>query len=469
MNKHLTNSLLLVAACLAFTSCSKSKDLYDPERPEMDAQELYAKNFLAYVGGSIHKDVDWGFHSKSKSSTRAEDASITLSTKNPVEYSIPYIKLVRNYFPEGQAPSTDVTSWEFLHNTDEVLLSLIYTNTVANDEVWIYYYDPATEKPEDAKRYKLIDNIQNDLGPYYQKMIINEKWESPISTEGYAMWDRGVQKIQSYPFRISMNKSYYFGLYVTNKDTGKSYYTNMNLNENKNDFSGAVVGKDREEKDELINTYVFGLSDDGQPGCELIFTVLKNGPQVVQQEVTPDPPAPVLEWHRIIAEDLNVHDTDGDKEEDDTDFDFNDIVLDVALVDGGAKCVLQAAGATLKIRINGDDNLEVHKLFNVAQEVMVNTNAAKKGLKGADNLDPVEFDITGSFSDVKDILIQVERKKGSNTWTELKAPKGTAASKICVDTDFKWPDERESLKARYPDFVNYVRDNLEVDSWWKDW
>ena len=300
-------------------------------------------------------------------------------------------------------------------------------------------------------------------------MIINEKWESPISTEGYAMWDRGVQKIQSYPFRISMNKPYYFGLYVTNKGTGKSYYTNMNLNENKNDFSGAVVGKDREEKDELINTYVFGLSDDGQPGCELIFTVLKNGPQVVQQEVTPDPPAPVLEWHRIIAEDLNAHDTDGDKEEDDTDFDFNDIVLDVALVDGGAKGVLQAAGATLKIRINGDDNLEVHKLFNVAQEVMVNTNAAKKGLKGADNLDPVEFDITGSFSDVKDILIQVERKKGSNTWTELKAPKGTAASKICVDTDFKWPDERESLKARYPDFVNYVRDNLEVDSWWKDW
>ena len=67
------------------------------------------------------------------------------------------------------------------------------------------------------------------------------------------------------------------------------------------------------------------------------------------------------------------------------------------------------------------------------------------------------------------VLIQVERKKGSNTWTELKAPKGTAASKICVDTDFKWPDERESLKARYPDFVNYVRDNLEVDSWWKDW
>ncbi|MBR1389295.1 MAG: DUF4842 domain-containing protein, partial [Prevotella sp.] len=44
-----------------------------------------------------------------------------------------------------------------------------------------------------------------------------------------------------------------------------------------------------------------------------------------------------------------------------------------------------------------------------------------------------------------------------------------AASKICVTSDFVWPDERESLKAKYPGFINYVKDNLNVDSWWKNW
>lgn len=464
MKKVFTTSILLTVVGLAFIGCSKSKDLYDPDRPQQDAQELYAKNFLAYVGGTIHKDVDWGFHKSSKASTRASDATVTHDTDYSVQYDRAYMDKVKSYFPEGgQAPNTNVTSWEFYNDLDQALLALIYSNTTANDEVWLYYYDPATEKPEQAKRYKLLDNIQTELASCYQKQIVDGKWQDPSPTDGYAVWAGGVQLIQTRVFRIQMDPSYHFGLYVTNKDTGKSYYTNMNLNSNKSEFSGAVLDKVPETEEDLKNTYVFGLSDDGKPGCELIFTLLKNGPQVATT------PVPVLQWHRIIAEDLNVHDIDGDKAEDDTDFDFNDIVLDVALVDGGAKCILQAAGATLKIRINKDNNLEVHKLFNVDQGVMVNTNATKKGLKGADNLTPVEFDITGSFSDVRDIPIQVERNKGSNVWIELKAPPGDAASKICVANDFVWPDERESLKAKYPGFINYVRDNLNVDSWWKNW
>ena len=462
MKKVFTTSILLTVVGLAFIGCSKSKDLYDPDRPQQDAQELYAKNFLAYVGGTIHKDVDWGFHNTSKASTRASDATVTHDTDYSVQYDRAYMDKVKSYFPEGgQAPNTDVTSWEFYNDLDQALLALIYSNTTANDEVWLYYYDPATEKPEQAKRYKLLDNIQTELASCYQKQIVDGKWQDPSPTDGYAVWAGGVQKIQTRVFRIQMDPSYRFGLYVTNKDTGKSYYTNMNLNSNQSEFSGAVLDKVPETEEDLKNTYVFGLSDDGKPGCELIFTLLKNGPQVATT------PVPVLQWHRIIAEDLNVHDIDGDKAEDDTDFDFNDIVLDVALVDGGAKCILQAAGATLKIRINNNNDLEVHKLFKVDQNVMVNTKATEKGLKGADNLPPVEFDITGSFSDVKDIPIHVERNKGSNVWIELKAPPGEAASKICVPSDFVWPDERESLKAKYPGFISYVRDNINVDSWWK--
>jgi len=146
---------------------------------------------------------------------------------------------------------------------------------------------------------------------------------------------------------------------------------------------------------------------------------------------------------------------------DDTDFDFNDIVLDVALTDGGAKCILQAAGATLKIRINGNDNLEVHQLFGVDQATMVNTNADKRGLKSAKK-DVVKFELTGVFNSVNDIKIEVFRQ---NRWMTLTAPKGDAASKIVVANDFVWPDERESLKVKYPNFLRYVHDN-DITEWW---
>jgi hypothetical protein len=174
--------------------------------------------------------------------------------------------------------------------------------------------------------------------------------------------------------------------------------------------------------------------------------------KVVPGETIPDETYDI----RIMGEDLSASE--------DGDFDFNDIVLDVALTDKGADCKLQAAGATLKIRINGNDNLEVHKMFGVDQKVMVNTNADKAGLANAKK-DPVEFSLTGNFKSADDILIQVYRQ---NKWMTLKAPKGDAASKIVVPITFVWPDERQSLKAKYPNFLNYVKDPETYREWWNN-
>jgi hypothetical protein len=154
------------------------------------------------------------------------------------------------------------------------------------------------------------------------------------------------------------------------------------------------------------------------------------------------PERPVL---RVIGEDLSATEN--------TDFDFNDIVLDVSLTKDGAECVLQAAGGQLPLRINYDDNYEVHKLFGVEQKIMVNTNADKKGLPSAKK-DPVKFSIKGSFKSIDEVMIQVYKDDGK--WHPLYADTGKPACKILVDTTFKWPDEQESLKAIYPKFLDYV-------------
>jgi len=480
MRKYLMITMLAAVGFTALTSCS-SRDLYDPDRPEKDAYQLYSENFKAYVGGSIHPNQKWGFDQvfkSTKATTRAKDATIVLNTGYNALYDRDFMNVAMKYFPEdndtrkSQTPKADVTSWEFHMNTDMVNINFICSNTKAKDEIGLYYYDPATETPEQAKKFVLIKNLQDGLDPYYLKEKIQGKWESANTYDGFFEWKNGTLRTKANAFNVQMESSYYFGLYVTNHDTGKTYYTNVNLNEDKDKALAAVVGVDGDAlTKELADEYVFGLSDDDEPGCELIFDIWKDlkYPLIVVQEKKPDPgpdpgpdpdpdPEPELNWYRIIAEDLNAHDLDNDQEVDDTDFDFNDIVIDIAIdKDGKAHCILQAAGATLQIKINNDENLEVHKLFNVGAKEMVNTNKGPKR-------DPVEFILDGPFQTAKDVKIHVYRQ---NNWMELVAPEKQAACKIAVGTDFVWPDERVSLKEKYPYFPSYVKDNENVTDWWR--
>ena len=479
--------MVIAVVVTAFTGCSK-KDAYDPERPERDAIELYNSNFRAYVGGTINSAVDWGFGASAKAKTRMENdtTKIVLDSKGySSEFDDKFFTTVESTFPQNAVCTDDRWyNYEFHEKGKFCNIRLIYTNTDKADEVGLYYYDPNVETYKDAKEKTLIADISKvDLGEYFQYCRyedLDQDWEDPKTTDAYSIWHRDpypAVRIQCRTWTVYMNGNYYFGIYVRNTDAnGKvhTYYTNQFKNENETAYSGAAVGDIPVGK--VVQSYVFGISDDDQPNCNLLFAIVEAGedglypelvkPEKKEPEPGPEPgpepqPQPEPVWYRIIAEDLNAHDIDKDGEVDDTDFDFNDIVLDVQLTETGANCKLQAAGATLKIRINGDDNLEVHKLFGVDQKVMVNTNADKAGLANAKK-DPVEFSLT-DIKSVDDILIQVYRQ---NKWMTLKAPKGDAASKIVVPSTFEWPDERQSLKAKYPDFLNYVKDPEAYREWW---
>lgn len=476
MKKFLFLSLVFAATVTAFTSCSK-KDVYDPERPEKDAQQLYKENFLAYVGGQIDSRVDWGVDatSRTRALTRADNATGAWDESGYATYFYSeFFTTVQEYFPENAVcKSSEWTSFEFKENAAFCNLQLIYSNTTAHDEIGLYYYDPSTEKSsKDNRKITIIDDLQGADGAgsleYYLQFCRSEDndgpWFKVTTTRGYDLWNNSspAKRIQCRTYLITMDRSWQFGFYVKNKDTGKTYYTNTFLNDSDQEYSAALIGNT--DVGQVKDNYVFGLSDNGQPGCNILFVMPKKSddgtfPTLIK------PKKPELKWWRIIAEDLNAHDLDKDGEVDDTDFDFNDIVLDVALTDEGASCKLQAAGATLKIRVNGDDNLEVHKLFGVEQNQMVNTHAGKAGLPGPDGKDPVEFTLTGSFKSVDDIKIEVYRQ---NRWMTLHAPKGDAASKIVVPITFEWPDERQSLKAKYPDFLKYVTNPDAYKEWWNN-
>ena len=170
-------------------------------------------------------------------------------------------------------------------------------------------------------------------------------------------------------------------------------------------------------------------------------------------ETTPCNPGFEGKVYRVIAEDLSASES--------SDFDFNDVVFDVLKTENGITTLkLICAGGTLPLRIANSDNLEVHKLFNVATTVMVNTGAGP-------NLEPVIFEIEGVYitpEDINNIKIEVFKE---GEWLELKATKGKAACKILVDTAFKPVPEYQNISDEYGLFTDYVQGKFIDDFWWK--
>ena len=159
---------------------------------------------------------------------------------------------------------------------------------------------------------------------------------------------------------------------------------------------------------------------------------------------------------RIIAEDLSA--SEG------SDFDFNDVVFDVKYgypAWDKTTIILQAAGGKLPLCIGVlDKDHEVHNLFGVSLNTMVNTEdwTAHK--------DPVPFIIDGQYGSWNINNLPIWVQKGSD-WVLLTAPQGKAASKIAVSTDYKWVKELQDISDAYKKFDTYVKNDNQA-KWWKD-
>ena len=168
---------------------------------------------------------------------------------------------------------------------------------------------------------------------------------------------------------------------------------------------------------------------------------------------------------RIIAEDLSAAG--------DTDFDFNDVVLDVTF-GNPATVILTHAGGTLPLRINGNNANEVHKLFGVWQgddaidentplQQMVNTG--KGPSRPSVDLTNVLNVSINSRSEADSRLKLEVYKNGS--WIEMTSPKGEPACKLAVGQDFTVLGERQSIKGTYPNFLEWVKNSTFSSQWWK--
>lgn len=191
----------------------------------------------------------------------------------------------------------------------------------------------------------------------------------------------------------------------------------------------------------------------------------------------PDPDA-----IRVICEDLSVTQA--------SDWDFNDAVFDVKLVENNSKVqiTLRAAGGTLLLNVAGREVHELFKEFNpnanpaITSTSMVSTGSTDvRGKYTNINLNAPVFTIDNNFgtTDVKEIAkaipVQVFKLvNGVKDWFDIEWRKGEPSARIGVGTDYNWCDERtdirDQFKATYSGnefstFKMYVRGILS-DGWY---
>ena len=185
------------------------------------------------------------------------------------------------------------------------------------------------------------------------------------------------------------------------------------------------------------------------------------------------------ETYRVIAEDLSA--------DQQSDFDFNDVVFDVDPDDDGygATITIYAAGGIWPLKINGE---EIHeKLIPGIQKFdykdkktgetyqcypMINTEAAEHGestsnrptisVRTAEKVWDSDDNIRNSIRDYIHLIVY---KYDDTDGEELIAKEGEAACKILVDKNYKVNSERNNI-ATGTKFKDYVSGKLIGRVWW---
>ena len=168
----------------------------------------------------------------------------------------------------------------------------------------------------------MADDLKSD--EYFQYSPDASTWKTPTPDKGYDMFAKG-NWVQARMFTlrdgsekedptIDVPVNDRVGFYV--KIDGKKYYTNCYLNNDEADTFFAVLD---EKEGTLSGSYTVGIDDlnPADDDCnDLIINVHKKIEDTYPTLIFPE--RPVL---RVIGEDLSATEN--------TDFDFNDIVVDV--------------------------------------------------------------------------------------------------------------------------------------------
>ena len=464
MKKYLISGIAALALCVGFTSCSHDvEQLSQKEITDLQVQQIVNNYNQAFIKtfGKPASNHQWGFVNYAATRTRTADPQDygayfgDANEAQPQHYkdmglvapdmvSAEEEEFVSNWFKKNKNPESD-----------KIDLSTFFVQQV------YFGVKEYTGKDGNGAEHKVIGGQHMDwlcagsdeIGDDH---INNFNTSSPQRYYKEGGWTNAREYSASMMLMVNSSTKR-FGFKESQGEGGAVFHNFVLKKLTFNGKVGYYVGFDYENHGQNGDFPKDGFYDD-----RIIKIVPGDG-------IIPS------DWDlRIIAEDLNATAQDGDTEN--SDWDFNDVVLDVKFLgNDDVRIRVTAAGATLPIRINGEDALEVHGLYGQPTNIMINTGAAAAGYpsQAYENKYPAaatfERNIAGVDAEYgANIKIEVEKTvNGEKRWIELEAKAGQPAAKMGVLPDYEYCAERQDIKQLYSNFVAWVAQQNPV-YWWRN-
>ena len=440
MRKQLMTGVAAAAICLGLASCSRYDYtlISEGEQAYVNYENAFIEKF-----GEPAPDQTWGFGSADANNGGVAQGAATRTANTnsnqwantynvPAEITDAERKYVMDWFAthtKAEGEPLDVKNYFIQHvgySDDQYTVNNnVYEKFENNQEIFRTETSTVNSKNQmdfiyanlnaDGSERDHVNNFNAGSG----NIILMENSETKYGFGFHDSWG----SIDNY---VTQN---YFMAEIDVPGVGKGWYVGL-------DYQTKKTTRNGHTQQDYVSAFL-------QPDGKYTDRVLKIVPAILKCDI------------RIIAEDLSA--SEG------SDFDFNDVIFDVKYeypVWNKTTIILQAAGGKLPLRIGVlDEEHEVHNLFGVSLNTMVNTEdwTAHK--------DPVTFIIDGQFGSWNINNLPIWVQKGSD-WVELTAPKGKAASKIAVSTDYKWVKELKDISNAYKNFDTYVTNC--TPEWWKD-
>ena len=478
--------LMIGFAALAFAACSNNDDAFDSNRSIVE--DTYNAAFVKYVGGNIASNQTWGFGANA---TRAAVNVNGNEWEVTPEVTEAEAKLVYDYVNMTRAQmraAGHIFTEQFPENLSAYYVTQVYTGEQEYTNLGgasvgkgsAHMDNLHIAENTDAK----IDASGGLTGDWYHvnnfNAASNMNWRGNTLVTETGSCDFAYMSSEDSRYHnrwIAIN-----GADVDDSLAGKYYvcfdFEAINPNA-KTVFKVRQPGINPGEvyEDNVTVDGAWTVESAAAAGLQVVargntITITTDNAEVTQyveanKVVTPNDiytdwiirlvaaqPKSGDDEIRVIAEDLSASDA--------TDFDFNDVVFDVKFTSNTtAQVTLRAAGGTLPLTVDGH---EVHAAFGVTDtKTMINTNAGrilteelkKQGYKAADGLTAQPFTVSGinKANWGSDIKVMVEK---GGQWYEIKAVTGGPTAKICVRTNFTWPNEKQSIKSLYEKFQQWV-------------
>lgn len=480
MKKYLIAGALALICNGLLTSCSEDLDNYSSIEEAKKAQ--FAQNFEKFYG-TPDPNQDWGFG----------DASVVAArTRGVGENSCgTCIKPDMTNYPTATAPA-DITQYEreFVKNwfethpgfTEGLNISNFYVQHVWGlaskpYKVWYEHYDQnyMNNHPGATSNYYRDDYYDNgtidylSVGDGTNYTHLNDFNANNAGTQWKTVYMENSSAL-SFKYHCSWSSeefTYFKCAEIDVPNVGKGWYVGMCMYGEKYDNGYRKINKDSLDLQYADDWIVKVIPGNGS-------TITTNKVSKVYKKKT------VLVHKWVFCEDLGSSASNKD-------YDYNDLVFDVKVIDeckvlrdadGNetsytddpshtyyAEVTPLAAGGELTIKFNALST-NAHDMFNpaVASNVLVNTCRSNQEISmshvegRAGTTGVIPFNTYNEAIDLKNIVVMVRTSQAAY---ELSAYKGEAPHKICVPVGTRWAYERTDIKDAYTGFPAYVDGGAE--------